>query len=107
MSDRIKKKDLKKPDQLQTTTMKLMEYARENKSKIIAGSAAVVLAVFLVSGWYVYAAYNEKQAQDLFGKSMLMPIGNAATQEGVARLALEKRRMPSAGFPPSAGAEPR
>jgi len=92
MSDRIKKKDLKKPDQLQTTTMKLMEYARENKSKIIAGSAAVVLAVFLVSGWYVYAAYNEKQAQDLFGKSMLMPIGNAATQEGVARLALEKYR---------------
>ncbi len=90
MSERIKKKDLKKPDQLQTTTMRLMEYARENRSKIIAGSAVFVLVVFLVAGWYAYGAYNEKQAQDLLGKTMMLPIGNAAAQEGISRLALEK-----------------
>jgi tetratricopeptide (TPR) repeat protein len=94
MSERIRKKDLKKPDQLQTTTMKLMEYARENRSKIIAVSAAVVLVVFLTAGWYAYGAYNEKQAQDLFGKTMLFQKGNAATQEGMAisRLAVEKHK---------------
>lgn len=92
MSERIKKKDLKKPDQLQTTTMKLLEYARENRSKIIAGSTAVVVLVFLIAGWFAYSAYNEKKAQDLLGKAMMLPGGNAASQEGISRLALEKHR---------------
>lgn len=92
MSERIKKKDLKKPDQLQTTSVKLLEYARENKSKIIAGSTALVLLVFLIAGWFAYSAYNEKKAQDLLGKAMMLPGGNAAAQEGVSRLALEKYR---------------
>ena len=90
MSERIKKKDLKKPDQLQTTTAKLVEYAREHKPKIIAGSAAFLLIVLLVSGWYVYGAYNEKKAQDLLGKAMLFPPASAATQEVVSRQALDK-----------------
>ncbi len=92
MSERIKKKDLKKPDQLQTTTMRLTAYAREHKAKIIAGTSAVLVAVFLAAGWYVYSAYNEKQAQDLLGKAMLAPMGNTATQDGVSRLALEKHK---------------
>jgi len=92
MSERIKKKNLNKPDQFQTMTMRLMEYARDHKSKLMAGSAVFVLVVFLVSGWYVYGAYNEKQAQDLFGKTLLFPAGNAATQEGISRLALEKHK---------------
>jgi tetratricopeptide (TPR) repeat protein len=49
-----------------------------------------LLIVFLVSGWYVYGAYNEKNAQDLLGKAMLFPPANAATQEGTSRQALEK-----------------
>lgn len=99
MSERIKKKDLKKPDQLQTTSMKLAEYARENKAKIIAGTTAVLLVVFLVSGWYVYAAYNEKQAQDLFGKTMLLPMGDAASKEGVFMLSLEKHKEIISKYP--------
>lgn len=90
MSERIRKKDLKKPDQLQTTTMKLMVYATEHKAKIIAGASAFIVVVFLIAGWYVYSAYNEKQAQDLLGKTMLFSDANAASQEGVSRLALEK-----------------
>lgn len=92
MSERIKKKDLTKPDQLQTTTVKLIEYARENRPKIIAGSAAIVLLVFLVAGWYAYGAYNEKQAQDLLGKTMIFLEADGAGQEAVSRLALAKHQ---------------
>lgn len=99
MSERIKKKDLKKPDQFQTTTAKLMEYARENKSKIIAGAAVFLVVVFLVSGWFVYAAYNEKKAQDLFGKAMQLPAGDPAHPEGAYRLALEKHKEIIAKYP--------
>lgn len=91
MSERIKKKDLKKPDQLQSTAQRFTEYAREHRSRIIAGAAAALLVIVLSSSWYAYGYFSERKAQELFGQAMITAI-SAGDNKVAAAAALEKYR---------------
>lgn len=99
MSDRIKKKDLKKPDQLQTTAERLMEYARENRNRIIAASVAVLILIVLCSGWFAYGYYNERKAQELLGEAMAMPRIGPGAAEAAIRPVVDKHRKVVEQYP--------
>lgn len=99
MAERITKKDLKKPDQLQTTTEKLLHYARENMQKIIVGSAVCVAVIALLSGWYIYSHFNERKAQELFGYAISMTASNPAAGQAVAMMEIEKLREVVSKYP--------
>lgn len=62
MARKIKKKDIKKLDEFQSTFEKIIIYMSENKSKIFLISGILVFFILSISGWHLYRLNYEKNA---------------------------------------------
>jgi tetratricopeptide (TPR) repeat protein len=69
MAGKMTKKELEKPDTLQSALTKIAAYVSENKPKIYLISGIITLIVLLSSGWYIYRMNYENNAQKLYAKS--------------------------------------
>jgi tetratricopeptide (TPR) repeat protein len=65
MARKIKKKDIKAPDQLESTTGKIINYISENRSKVLLVFGILVFIMLSLSGWQLYRFNYEKNAEKL------------------------------------------
>ncbi len=66
MTDKISRKDLKKPDELVSLTKTLVAWLVEQRMALILGTAALAVVIIAVFGWRWYSESNEKEASRLF-----------------------------------------
>ncbi|MBE9546420.1 MAG: tetratricopeptide repeat protein [Proteobacteria bacterium] len=69
MARTIKKMNIKKTDQLQSTSWKIMEYVAENKSKFLVILGILVFFILSSSGWYLYRLNYEKNAHKMYSSA--------------------------------------
>jgi tetratricopeptide (TPR) repeat protein len=62
----MEKKDLDQPDAFQEAMGRVIEYARENRPKLLMASGALVLVVVLTAAYFLYASHNESEAAKLY-----------------------------------------
>ena len=65
MALKIKKQDIKAPDQLQSTTGKIINYISENRSKVLLVFGILVFIMLSLSGWQLYRSNYEKNAEKM------------------------------------------
>jgi len=66
MARKIKKKDLKKPDQFQSFFGKTIRYASENRNKLLLSLGIFILIILSLSGWRLYRLNYEDRAQRMY-----------------------------------------
>jgi predicted negative regulator of RcsB-dependent stress response len=91
---KIKKKEIKRPDEFITFGARVIKWCREN-IKIVAGVATVVaLLLVIVGAAFVFKANREAKAADLYQKALaLYPTGSSGdnqTEYAQATAALEE-----------------
>ena len=70
MANKIKKKDLKKPDEFQTISWKIIRYMSENKGKFLLILGILLFFVLSSFGWYFYELNYEKKAQKMYSLAL-------------------------------------
>jgi len=92
---KIKRKEIKKPDEFITFSAKVINWCSEN-IKIMTGVAAgVALLLLIVGAVFVFQASREAKATDLYQKALALyptgsPGGNDPTEYAQATAALEE-----------------
>ena len=66
MARKIKKKDLKKPDQFQSFFGKTIRYVSENRNKLFLSSGIFILIILSLAGWHLYRLNYEDNAQKMY-----------------------------------------
>jgi tetratricopeptide (TPR) repeat protein len=67
---KIRKKDLKKPDEFITFTSKILNWCRENIRIVMAAAGGIVVAVLLAGGVFVFQANREAKARALYDSAL-------------------------------------
>lgn len=65
MAIKIKKKDLSKPDEFESTFDKIIKYISENRNKVLLVFGILVFIMLSLSGWQLYRLNYEKNAEKL------------------------------------------
>jgi tetratricopeptide (TPR) repeat protein len=66
MAKKIVRKDLDTPDKFQTYSQRFIRYLVENKNKLYALLAVIVLSTLISGGLYYYRALNDQKAQEMY-----------------------------------------
>lgn len=70
MSERLTRKEMKQQDTFQVTMGRVLDWIRLHRRHIVAGAAAVVLAVAALAGWALWRAATEDDAQAALTEAM-------------------------------------
>jgi len=90
MARKIKKKDLKKPDEFQTSFDKISRYILDNRSKFFIFLGVFVFLILSVSGWYFYRLNYEKNAQKIYSSAFDSYHKNSNTETYMNAIKLYK-----------------
>ncbi|NPU83042.1 MAG: tetratricopeptide repeat protein [Syntrophaceae bacterium] len=85
MADKTQELDLKGPDRFQTLIMNITRYVSENRKQFYIGTAAAVVVVLTVSGWFFYRWQDEKSASALYGQAMSKARGEQVQPADVVK----------------------
>ncbi len=66
MALKIKKQDIKAPDQFQSTTGEIINYISENRSKVLLVFGILIFIMLSLSGWQLYRFNYEKNAEKMY-----------------------------------------
>ncbi len=76
---RIKKKDIKKPDEFITLSSKIIAWSRDNIRLLLGASGAVVFFILVVGGVFAFKAQRETKARALYSEAItLYPTATSA-----------------------------
>ncbi len=86
---KLRRKELRRPDEFQTFFEHLRDFALANRNRLIAAAVAVVVAVSIVSAAYFYERYREREAAAQFYQALaaLNAKRYQEAQQGFLRLA--------------------
>ncbi|MGH9891437.1 MAG: tetratricopeptide repeat protein [bacterium] len=66
MTRKLRRKDLKQPDEFVTLTQRAVEYARENERQVTLGTLGIVLLVALALGVRTYRDWQAESSREAF-----------------------------------------
>jgi len=72
MSERLRRKDLKGPDEFFSTTQRAVEYARDNPARVALAAAAIVLVALLAVGVRVAREWQDDAAREAWSTAQRM-----------------------------------
>lgn len=84
MSDRIRRKDLKAPDEFVSTTQRVVEYARENPVRVVSCVGGILLMVVAALGVRAYREWSADRARDAFAAAQEI-LGRGNLEEAAQR----------------------
>ncbi len=65
MARKIKKRDVNKPDEFESTFDKIIKYTSENRNKVLLVLGILVFIMVSLSGWHLYRLNYEKNAEKM------------------------------------------
>jgi tetratricopeptide (TPR) repeat protein len=92
---KIKRKEIKKPDEFITFSAKVLGWCSENLRIVYGVAVGLTLIMIIVGAVFVFKASREAKASDLYQKALALyptgsPGGNNLTEYGQATAALEE-----------------
>ena len=92
---KIKKKEIKRPDEFITFSARIITWCRENLKIVTGVTAGVALFIVILGAAFVFKANREANAADLYQKALALyptgsPEGNNPTEYAQATTALEE-----------------
>jgi len=95
MVDKLDKKDLSEPDQLQLLFIKVRTFIENHKKRLYVGSGIAGIIFLLAGGWYLYQLNYETRAEKSYAKVFEAaqkagsPAGDPVTIKGYKDLILQ------------------
>lgn len=83
MRAKIRKKELKEPDFLQSELAELVQFFLRHKIKLYILLTLLILAVAAAGGWYLYRLNYEKSAQKVYDRVIILSSKSSVTQDEI------------------------
>ncbi|UCG13428.1 MAG: tetratricopeptide repeat protein [Deltaproteobacteria bacterium] len=93
MARRIKKKDLKKPDEFITLSGKIVTWCRDNKRFGMGVATGVVFLLLFVGGFFLFKAHREAKARVLYQAALTLYPDDTSAQASAAEYAAAASKL--------------
>ena len=104
MVRKITRKDLKEPDQFQTTSELIIEYLIEHRNKFYGAISFIVILIVALCSWYFYGLHYEKSADKLYSSAFNAHSSNVKEDSAAFMNAAEMYRETTEKYPRSRAA---
>jgi len=81
---KIRKKDLKKPDEFITLSTRIIAWSRDNTRLVMGAIGGITLLILVVSGVFVFKAQREARARALYEAALALYPASAAGEANAA-----------------------